>query len=385
MHIRLKREGGGLRAKVIALATAVTISGVAAFVPLAAVADHTTAHTIEQLTAQIVALQAQLGSLSGTPATPAAGSSASKCAFTRNLSQGVRGDDVMCLQKYLNSSGHQVAASGAGSPGNETMSFGGLTKAAVMKWQAGNGVSPAAGYFGTLSRAKYDSMIASAPTTPTIAAPTPGTPTAPTPVGSGLTVTAAVDQPPSALAPASAARVPFTKVIFTAAPDGDVTVSSLTAERQGQGSDSGLSEVLLLDENGVQYGLAKTLNSLHQTNLNEAFVVKAGTSRTMTLAANRAGSGTSVAGEIIKLALVSVDAGTSKVTLSSPVVGNGMTMNTTLTIGTVTNQTGSYKSVATTTEDIGKKAFIFTSVRVTAASQEKVYVDSIRWNQVGSI
>ncbi|OGZ97629.1 MAG: hypothetical protein A3J10_03095 [Candidatus Sungbacteria bacterium RIFCSPLOWO2_02_FULL_54_10] len=386
MHMRLKREGGGLRAKVIALATAVTISGVAAFVPLAAVADHTTAHTIEQLTAQIVALQAQLGSLSGTPATPAAGSSASKCAFTRNLSQGVRGDDVMCLQKYLNSSGHQVAASGAGSPGNETMSFGSLTKAAVMKWQAGNGVSPAAGYFGTLSRAKYDSLVAVAttPTTPTM--PTaPGTPTAPTPVGSGLTVTAAVDQPPSALAPASAARVPFTKVIFTAAPDGDVTVSSLTAERQGPGSDSGLSEVLLLDENGVQYGLAKTLNSLHQTNLNEAFVVKAGTSRTMTLAANRAGSGTSVAGEIIKLALVAVDAGTSKVTLSSPVVGNGMTMNTTLTIGTVTNQTGSYKSVATTTEDIGKKAFIFTSVRVTAGSQEKVYVDSIRWNQVGSI
>src|SRR3989344_8275327 len=190
MHMRLKREGGGLRAKVIALATAVTISGVAAFVPLAAVADHTTAHTIEQLTAQTVALQAQLGSLSGTPATPAAGSSASKCAFTRNLSQGVRGDDVMCLQKYLNSSGHQVAASGAGSPGNETMSFGSLTKAAVMKWQAGNGVSPAAGYFGTLSRAKYDSMIAAmpvaTPTTPTTPATPGATPSVPasTPVAS---------------------------------------------------------------------------------------------------------------------------------------------------------------------------------------------------------
>lgn len=400
MNMRLKKESGGLRARTIALAATITISGAAAFVPLAAVADHTTAHTIEQLTAQIVALQAQLQALSGASAaatTPsAAATSAAKCAFTRALFMGVRGDDVMCLQKYLNSSGYQVAASGAGSPGNETMTFGGLTKAAVAKWQAGNGVSPAAGYFGTLSRAKYDSLIAAAPAAPVLgAAPTtPTTPTTPAPAaqpvavgpaGSGVTVTAAVDQPPAALAPASAARVPFTKVVFTASPDGDVTVNSLTAERQGPGSDSGLSDVLLLDENMLQYGLAKTLNSLHQANLNEPFVVKAGTSRTMTLAANRAGSGTSVAGEIIKLALVAADAGTTKVNLSSPVVGNGMTMNTTLTIGTVTNQTGSYKSVASTTEEIGKKAFVFTSIRVTAGSQEKVYIDGIRWNQVGSI
>lgn len=392
MHKRLKGEGGGLRAKAIALATAVTISGVAAFVPLAAVADHTTAHTIEQLSAQIVALQAQLLALSGgsSAGTPSTGASMAKCAFTRALSMGVRGDDVMCLQKYLNSTMYQVAASGAGSPGNETMSFGSLTKAAVAKWQAGNGVSPAAGYFGALSRAKYDSMpVAGGGTTggttgggTTGGGTTGGSTTA---IGSGLTVTAAVDQPVAALAPANAARVPFTKVVFTASPDGDVTVNSLTVERQGPGSDSGLSEIVLLDENGLQFGLAKTLNSLHQVNLNESFVVKAGTSRTMTLAANRAASGTAVGGEIIKLALVAADAGTTTVNLSSPVVGNGMTMNTTLTIGVVTNQTGSYKTVATTTEEIGKKAFVFTSVRVTAGSAEKVYVDGIRWNQVGSV
>lgn len=386
MNMRLKGEGGSFRVKAIALATAVTISGVAAFVPLAAIADQTTTDLITQLNAQIAALQAQLNALSGSSTTSGStgASTAAKCAFTRALSMGVRGDDVMCLQKYLNSAGFQVAASGAGSPGNETMSFGSLTKAAVMKWQAGNGVAPAAGYFGAISRAKYDMMVAAAPVTPTTPT-TPGTPSAPTPAGSGLTVTAAVDQPPAALAPGSAARVPYTKVIFTASPDGDVTVNSLTVERQGPGSDSGLSEVLLLDENNVQHGLAKTLNSLHQANLNEAFVVKAGTSRTMTLAANRAGTGTSVAGEIVKLALVAADAGTTKVNLTSPIVGNGMTNNTTLTIGTVTNQTGSYKTVATTTEDIGKKDFVFTSIRVSAGSQEKVYVDSIRWNQVGSV
>ena len=103
------------------------------------------------------------------------------------------------------------------------------------------------------------------------------------------------------------------------------------------------------------------------------------------LGGNRAGSGTSVSGEIIKLALVAVDAGTTKVNGTLPISGNGMTMNTTLTIGTITQQTGAYKTVATTTEDIGKTAFVFTSIRVTAGSQEKVLVKGIRWNQVGSI
>lgn len=383
MNIRLRESGGSFRAKAIAVATALTISGVAAFVPLVAVADHTTAHTIEQLTAQINALQAQLQALAGAPAAPAAGAAA-KCAFTRSLTVGSRGDDVTCLQKYLNSAGYQIAASGAGSPGNETTYFGGLTRAAVAKWQAAMGVSPAVGYFGPLTQAKYNSVVAAAPAAP-VAPAAPGAPVVSVAVGSGLTVTASVDQPPAALAPASAARVPFTKVVFTASPDGDVTVTGLTVERQGPGSDSGLSDIVLLDEDMQQFGLAKTLNSIHQANLNEPFVVKAGTSRTMTLGGNRAGSGTSVSGEIIKLALVAVNAGTSKVNLSGPIVGNGMTMNTTLTIGSVTNQTGAYKTIATTTEDIGKKAFVFTSIRVTAGSQEKVYVDAIRWNQVGSI
>ncbi|MFY9463104.1 MAG: peptidoglycan-binding protein [Candidatus Sungiibacteriota bacterium] len=389
MTNKLKGEGRGIKARIAAVAITITMSSVAVVMPFAALAQATTADTIAQLQAQIASLTAQLSALAGTPAsTPAASApmSSTKCVFTRPLTVGSKGDDVKCLQQTLNASGNTVAMSGAGSAGSETMFFGPATRAAVAKWQAASGVSPAVGYFGTLSQAKYNSMAVAVTPTPVPTPITPGTtPVASGPVGSGLTVTTAVDQPAVALAPASAARVPFTKVVFTASPDGDITVSSLTVERQGPGSDSGLSEVLLLDENMLQYGLAKTLNSLHQVNLNESFVVKAGTSRTMTLAANRAGSGTAVGGEIIRLALVAADAGTSKVTLSSPIVGNGMTMNTTLTIGSVTNQTGAYKTVATTTEEIGKKAFVFTSVRVSAGSAEKVYVDGIRWNQVGSV
>src|SRR3989344_3559802 len=92
-------------------ATIVVLSGVA-LVPFGASADHSTAHTIEQLLVQIAGLQAQLQALQGTTAPSTA------CTFTRSLYLGVSsGDDVKCLQMYLNGAGHQVATSGAGSSG----------------------------------------------------------------------------------------------------------------------------------------------------------------------------------------------------------------------------------------------------------------------------
>lgn len=348
----------------LALATSLSLSAGTLVMPLAASAD-ATSDLIASLQAQIAALSAQLSALSG--GSSSVPSAAGKCSFTRALTVGSRGDDVKCLQTSLNVS----PTSGY---------FGPLTKAAVAKWQAANGVSPAVGYFGALSQAKYNSMMASVPTTPVT--PTPGVPAV---VGKGLTVSAGV-QPAEQLAPNSAARVPFTKVNFTASADGDVTVNSVTAERQGAGTDAALSEVVLLDEDGVQIGIGKTLNSNHQVILNEPFTVKAGQTRTMTIGGSRpATDTTSVAGQIIRLAVVAVNAGSTTVNGSLPIVGNGMTMNASLTIGSVTNQTGTRKAVASTTEAIGTKDFTFTAVRVTAGATEKVKLHSITWNQVGSI
>ena len=60
------------------------------------------------------------------------------CEITRTLKVGSSGEDVMCLQRYLNWAGFTVASSGVGSPGSESMYFGSLTSAAVARWQNAN-------------------------------------------------------------------------------------------------------------------------------------------------------------------------------------------------------------------------------------------------------
>ena len=81
--------------------------------------------------------------------------SGNDCGFTRTLDLGVEGEDVRCLQKFLNSTGYTVAASGVGSAGHETIEFRSLTEAAVIRWQEAKGVSPTSGVFGPKSQAAY--------------------------------------------------------------------------------------------------------------------------------------------------------------------------------------------------------------------------------------
>ncbi|MBI2056555.1 MAG: peptidoglycan-binding protein [Candidatus Sungbacteria bacterium] len=384
MNIKSK-DGGSIKAKIFAFATAITFSGAVAFIPMAAVADHTTAHTIEQLTAQIAALQAQLLILAGGTTPPSGGATA--CTFTKDLTLGSTGDDVMCLQKYLNGAGFQVSASGAGSPGNETSYFGTRTKAAVSAWQSANGVSPTAGYFGAISRAKYAAIGGTAPAPAPTPTPPPadGTPP-PAPVGSGLTVAAAGSQPEASLAPLAAARIPFTKAVFTASSDGDVTVKSVTAERKGLADDDAFDSVILLDENGIQVGLSKTLNANHQVLLNEAFVVKAGTSREMTIAANMVSTSGSNAGQVAYFAIVAVDAGTSTVNGTFPIQGNGQTINESLSIGTLVSPTQGVldPGAARSSLEVGTTKFFASGVRWSVGSAEPVILEQVRWYQSGS-
>lgn len=81
------------------------------------------------------------------------GAAAPTTSFSRDLERGMEGEDVRALQKFLNSHGFTVAASGVGSIGNETTFFGPATQAAVVKLQKALGITPQAGYFGPKTRA----------------------------------------------------------------------------------------------------------------------------------------------------------------------------------------------------------------------------------------
>ncbi len=200
---------------VTSAATIVVLSGVA-LVPFGASAD-ATQDQINALLQQIASLQAQLQALQTSTQAPS-----TACNFTRNLSLGVSGADVKCLQQYLNGAGFQVSASGAGSSGNESMYFGAKTQAAVAKWQAANGVAPAVGYFGVISRAKYSSLIVVTP---------PGVTPTPSVVPGNVMASLAPDNPGPKTHMLNSYGVVVMSVRFT----GSGKVQELTFKRGGPG------------------------------------------------------------------------------------------------------------------------------------------------------
>lgn len=195
-------------AKITGLAVGATVA-FGAFVPMAG------AVTVAELQAQINALMAQLSSLQGTTASTGT-------AITSDLTIGSTGAQVTALQQSLVAGGHLVMPAGAAYG-----YFGSLTKSAVMKWQAANGVS-ATGYFGPLSRAKYNASAPASTTTTTTTTTTISTP------GVEGTVTVSLNPTPAAA-----------KVY-----EGDKGVSVLGIKLEAKTSDIKIERVKLqLDEN----------------------------------------------------------------------------------------------------------------------------------------
>lgn len=132
--------------------TIVAVSAATMMLAVVVVPAPAQAQTIAELQAQIQALMAQISALTGSTTT----TGGSSYTFTRDLTIGSTGTDVMELQKFLNGKGFTVNASGAGSPGQESTYFGALTASALAKYQAANGIAPAAGYFGPMTRANVN-------------------------------------------------------------------------------------------------------------------------------------------------------------------------------------------------------------------------------------
>ncbi len=74
-------------------------------------------------------------SVPGSPAPVVSG------ALTLDLRAGMSHDQVRLIQQLLNKAGFPVAASGPGSPGNETRMFGALTREAVRKFQCAKNIA----------------------------------------------------------------------------------------------------------------------------------------------------------------------------------------------------------------------------------------------------
>ena len=330
---------------------------------------------IAALLAQIAALQAQLNASTGS------GTSVS-CSFTRDLTVGSTGTDVKCLQQYLNAKGFVVASSGPGSAGNESSYFGPLTRAALAKWQAANGVAPPAGYFGPITRAKIASLGSSTPGTP-------GTPGTPAP-SSGLAVGLAASNPAGgsliSSASSAAARVPVLAVNLTAGNSSGVTVSQIKFKKSGVLSDSAISGAYLVEDGKVvaQYsslsGGVITFSSL-------SLSVAAGQTRTFQLAidpAQNLSAGNTVGFSVLSSAdITAMDATNSSVTPSGsfPLQGN------TFTVTSVSNPSIASIAVASssigTTVTAGSQNVIVGAWQFTG-SNSKTWLKGITFNVIGS-
>ncbi len=390
----------------VGLMTSIMMIGGVAVLPAVAV-------SAAELQVQIDALLAQINSLKGQSSGAVAMPS---YTFSVNLKMGSKGSDVMALQKALNADGVWVSASGAGSPGNETSNFGPATKAAVVKFQekyasealAPVGLAKGTGVVGPLTRAKLNALSSGGASGATSSIPgctsavgySPATgqscststgvmiiPGAGASASAGtLTVSAPASiQPANALAPASAARIPFTKVVLTAG-SADVTVNSFTVERVGPSNDAGFSGVSLLDESGLMIGLEKTLNSDHKAIVGIPVVIKAGTSRTLTIAATRAVAA-SRGGEQAQFNIVAIntDGNVTLVGDALPIKNGAFhTVNESLVIGTVSSFIAGPLNPSAQSKSIGTLGYTLASIKFSAGSAEKVWLKSIRWNQAGS-
>ncbi len=79
--------------------------------------------------------------------------------FSRNLSLGRQAADVRQLQVFLNSQNFILASKGPGSPGQETNFFGPKLQLALSRYQQKEGIQPAVGFFGAITRANVNARL----------------------------------------------------------------------------------------------------------------------------------------------------------------------------------------------------------------------------------
>lgn len=360
----------------MALAGTTLLSLSGAIVPVAQ------AQSVAELQAQINALLATISQLQTQLSAVQGGGAAPATSFTRDLTVGSTGADVKALQQWLNGQGYRIAASGAGSMGNESEYFGSLTKAALAKWQAAMSISPAVGYFGPITRARVASTAGGAPAAP-------GAPQLPAPA-SGLRVGLAADNPAAGSiisgTSAAAARVPVLAVNLTAGAASGITVNELRFKKIGVLSDSSVSGAYVV-ENGQVLAQYNSISGGVVVFSGLGLNIAAGQTKRIELAidpatglsaGNTVGFGMNAAADV-----VAVDASGNAVSASGafPLSGN------TFTVTTVSNP--SLASMTVASSSIGTEVTAGTNNNLVGAwsftvSNSKVWLKALKLKVIGS-
>lgn len=244
------------------------------------------------------------------------GSSAS-AAITANLSQGSKGAQVKELQMFLNncSAETMVAASGPGSKGMETMTFGPATKKAVMAFQTKMGITTtatSAGRVGPATRAKITAGCGTMPNQPV-------NPTGP------VTVSLATTNPASGAIVAGQATAKLVSFTLT----GSGTVNSIMLKRTGISDQNTLTNVYLYD-GASRLTDGYSFNNNGDITMNGLGLMVNG-SRTVSVMADVSTSAQS--GQTIAVSLTSFTAGTSVTTAS--LSGNTMAVASGSTLASI--------------------------------------------------
>ena len=389
---------------------------------------------LNSLTQQLTAMQAGTTDTTDTTGTTASVSACSGITFSRNLTVGSKGDDVKCLQALLNQSADtQVASTGVGSTGNETTYFGALTKAAVAKYQAKNGISPVAGFFGPITRTNISSMLTGttdttgttlpagctstsgySPTTgqscatgvavtPTLPAgctstsgysPTTGqscsgttdttdTTTGTTAItGEGLQVTVAANTPVTATVITGSELAPLVNLTFANGNNTEVKVTQLRMKRAGISADTSLGNIYLFD--GYKRLSDEATFSSGYATFNKAsglFTIPAGTTKTIAVRAQVSGT----SGETVNLsveAATDVTSDASQITGTFPLTGNTMSIAAATSKATVNFNTVAIPAInANFTAAVNS---VMWQDSFTATNQD-VKLEYIKFSQIGSV
>ena len=291
--------------------------------------------TIEELLAQITALQAQLTALQGGSGS---GSGAGVGMLTKTLKKGMTDAEVTILQKGL------AKDSSVYPEGLSTGYFGTLTFNAVVKFQekyaseilTPNGLTSGTGFVGASTRAKFNALYGGtggsgppAPAGSVSVAMSPATPGATTLVADSLSTDGT-----QALAEVATFRL-------TAPASGSVRVTSLKVHRTGISSDNDVSNMYLYVD-GVRVGEAPSISSGYYTFTNSSgmFLVSSGSYKDVVVKidlANGTTSGKTLQFGLVASADVVSDAGT--VVGTFPMHGSVMTTATVGDLGKMTIQT----------------------------------------------